>query len=59
MTPATSFDRQDAAYHPHLRAWALVDLAEAAAADGGYQDAARCQREPCQRRESPGYGDDR
>ena len=37
---ARIFDPQDAAYHPHLRAWALVDLAEAAAG-GGYQDAAR------------------
>jgi DNA-binding CsgD family transcriptional regulator len=36
---ARIFDPHDAAYHPHLRAWALVDLAEAA--DGGYQDAAR------------------
>jgi DNA-binding NarL/FixJ family response regulator len=36
---ARIFDPQDAAYHPHLRAWALVDLAEAAG--GGYQDAAR------------------
>ncbi len=34
------FDPHDTAYHPHLRAWALVDLAEAAAG-GGYQDAAR------------------
>jgi ATP/maltotriose-dependent transcriptional regulator MalT len=38
---ARIFDPQDPAYHPHLRAWALVDLAEAAAAGGGYQDAAR------------------
>jgi DNA-binding CsgD family transcriptional regulator len=37
---ARIFDPQDPAYHPHLRAWALVDLAEAAAG-GGYQDAAR------------------
>ena len=37
---AAIFDPHDAAYHPHLRAWALVDLAEAAAG-GGYQDAAR------------------
>ena len=37
---ARIFDPHDAAYHPHLRAWALVDLAEAAAG-GGYQDAAR------------------
>jgi DNA-binding CsgD family transcriptional regulator/tetratricopeptide (TPR) repeat protein len=37
---ARIFDPQDAAYHPHVRAWALVDLAEAAAG-GGYQDAAR------------------
>ena len=36
---ARIFDPHDAAYHPHLRAWALVDLTEAAA--GGYQDAAR------------------
>jgi DNA-binding NarL/FixJ family response regulator len=36
---ARIFDPHDAAYHPHLRAWALVDLAEAAG--GGYQDAAR------------------
>jgi DNA-binding NarL/FixJ family response regulator len=36
---ARIFDPHDAAYHPHLRAWALVDLAEAAS--GGYQDAAR------------------
>jgi ATP/maltotriose-dependent transcriptional regulator MalT len=37
---ARIFDPHDSAYHPHLRAWALVDLAEAAAG-GGYQDAAR------------------
>ena len=37
---ARIFDPHDAAHHPHLRAWALVDLAEAAAG-GGYQDAAR------------------
>jgi len=37
---ARIFDPHDAAYHPHLRAWALVDLAEAAAG-GGYHDAAR------------------
>jgi DNA-binding CsgD family transcriptional regulator/tetratricopeptide (TPR) repeat protein len=37
---ARIFDPQDAAYHPQVRAWALVDLAEAAAG-GGYQDAAR------------------
>jgi DNA-binding CsgD family transcriptional regulator len=37
---ARIFDPHDAAYHPHLRAWALVDLAEAAAGSG-YQDAAR------------------
>jgi DNA-binding NarL/FixJ family response regulator len=37
---ARIFDPHDAAYHPHVRAWALVDLAEAAAG-GGYQDAAR------------------
>ena len=37
---ARIFDPHDAAYHPQLRAWALVDLAEAAAG-GGYQDAAR------------------
>jgi DNA-binding CsgD family transcriptional regulator len=37
---ARIFDPQDAAYHPQLRGWALVDLAEAAAG-GGYQDAAR------------------
>jgi hypothetical protein len=37
---APIFDPQDAAYHPQVRAWALVDLAEAAAG-GGYQDAAR------------------
>ena len=37
---ARIFDPHDAAYHPHLRAWALVDLAEAAAG-GGNQDAAR------------------
>jgi len=36
---ARIFDPQDPAYHPHLRAWALVDLAEAAG--GRYQDAAR------------------
>jgi DNA-binding CsgD family transcriptional regulator len=40
---ARIFDPQDPAYHRHLRAWALVDLAEAAAAGGGYQDAARRQ----------------
>jgi hypothetical protein len=37
---ARIFDPQEPAYHPHVRAWALVDLAEAAAA-GGHQDAAR------------------
>src|SRR5262249_58537395 len=37
---ARIFDPQDPAYHPHLRAWALVDLAEAAAS-GAHQDAAR------------------
>jgi DNA-binding CsgD family transcriptional regulator len=37
---ARIFDPHDSAYHPHLRAWALVDLAEAGAG-GGYQDAAR------------------
>ena len=37
---ARIFDPHDPAYHPHVRAWALVDLAEAAAS-GGYQDAAR------------------
>jgi DNA-binding CsgD family transcriptional regulator len=37
---ARIFAQQDPAYHPHVRAWALVDLAEAAAG-GGYQDAAR------------------
>jgi DNA-binding CsgD family transcriptional regulator len=37
---ARIFDPHDAAYHPHVRAWALVDLAEAAAG-GGYHDAAR------------------
>jgi DNA-binding CsgD family transcriptional regulator len=37
---ARIFDPHDAAYHPHLRAWALVDLAEAAEG-GGHQDAAR------------------
>jgi hypothetical protein len=37
---ARIFDPRDPAYHPHLRAWALVDLAEAAAG-GDYQDAAR------------------
>jgi DNA-binding CsgD family transcriptional regulator len=36
---ARIFDPQDAAYHPQLRAWALVDLAEAAAGSD-YQDAA-------------------
>jgi DNA-binding CsgD family transcriptional regulator len=40
---ARIFDPHDAAYHPHLRAWVLVDLAEAAAG-GGYQDAARRDR---------------
>jgi DNA-binding CsgD family transcriptional regulator len=39
---ARIFDPQDAAYHPHLRAWALADLAEAAAG-GRYQDPARRQ----------------
>jgi DNA-binding CsgD family transcriptional regulator/tetratricopeptide (TPR) repeat protein len=38
---ARIFDPHDAAYHPHLRAWALVDLAEVAAAGGGYHDKAR------------------
>jgi hypothetical protein len=37
---ARIFDPQDAAYHPHLRAWALVDLAEAAAGSD-HQEAAR------------------
>src|SRR4029077_11772411 len=37
---ARIFDPQAAAYHPQLRGWALVDLAEAAAG-GGYQEAAR------------------
>jgi ATP/maltotriose-dependent transcriptional regulator MalT len=37
---ARIFDPQDPAYHPHLRAWALVDLAEAAAG-GRYHDPAR------------------
>jgi DNA-binding CsgD family transcriptional regulator len=37
---ARIFDPHDPAYHPHLRAWALADLAEAAAG-GRYQDAAR------------------
>jgi DNA-binding CsgD family transcriptional regulator len=37
---ARIFDPHDPAYHPHLRAWALVDLAEAAVA-GRYHDAAR------------------
>jgi DNA-binding CsgD family transcriptional regulator len=36
---ARIFDPQDSAYHPHLRAWALVDLAEAASR-AGYQQAA-------------------
>ncbi len=40
---ARIFDPQDAVYHPHLRAWALVDLAEAAAG-GRYHDAARRHR---------------
>jgi DNA-binding CsgD family transcriptional regulator len=39
---ARIFDPHDVAYHPNVRAWALVDLAEAAAG-GGYQDAARRQ----------------
>jgi DNA-binding CsgD family transcriptional regulator/tetratricopeptide (TPR) repeat protein len=38
---ARIFDPHDAAYHPHLRAWALVDLAEVVAAGGGYHDKAR------------------
>jgi DNA-binding CsgD family transcriptional regulator len=38
---ARIFDPQDAAYHPHVRAWALVDLAEAAAGGNGNRDAAR------------------
>jgi DNA-binding CsgD family transcriptional regulator len=39
---ARIFDPQDAAYQPHVRAWALVDLAEAAAASGnGNREAAR------------------
>jgi DNA-binding CsgD family transcriptional regulator len=37
---ARIFDPHDSAYHPHLRAWALVDLVEAAVG-GGYQDVAR------------------
>jgi DNA-binding CsgD family transcriptional regulator len=37
---ARIFDPHDAAYHPHVRSWALVDLAEAAAGRS-YQDAAR------------------
>ncbi len=38
---ARIFDPQDAAYHPHVRTWALVDLAEAAAGGNGNRDAAR------------------
>jgi DNA-binding CsgD family transcriptional regulator/tetratricopeptide (TPR) repeat protein len=37
---ARIFDPGDSAYHPQLRAWALVDLAEAASS-GDYQEAAR------------------
>jgi DNA-binding CsgD family transcriptional regulator len=37
---ARIFDPRDPTYHPNLRAWALVDLAEAAAS-GDHQDAAR------------------
>jgi DNA-binding CsgD family transcriptional regulator len=37
---ARIFDPHDSAYHPHLRAWALVDLAEAASRSG-YQQPAR------------------
>jgi DNA-binding CsgD family transcriptional regulator len=37
---ARIFDPDDPTHHPHLRAWALVDLAEAAG-HAGYQDAAR------------------
>jgi tetratricopeptide (TPR) repeat protein len=40
---ARIFDPHDPAYHPHLRAWALADLAEAAAG-GRYHDAARRHR---------------
>ena len=36
---ARIFDPHDATYHPHLRAWALVDLAEAASR-AGYQQTA-------------------
>jgi ATP/maltotriose-dependent transcriptional regulator MalT len=36
---ARIFDPHDAAYHPHLRAWALVDLAEAASRAGCQQAA--------------------
>ena len=38
---ARIFDPHDAAYHPHVRAWVLVDLAEAGV--GRYRDAARRQ----------------
>jgi DNA-binding CsgD family transcriptional regulator len=38
---ARIFDPQDAAFHPHVRAWALVDLAEAAAGGNGNLEAAR------------------
>jgi DNA-binding NarL/FixJ family response regulator len=37
---ARIYDPADTAYHPHLRAWALADLAEAAS-HAGYRDAAR------------------
>jgi DNA-binding CsgD family transcriptional regulator len=39
---ARIFDPGDSAYHPHVRAWALVDLAEAASY-AGRQEAARAR----------------
>jgi DNA-binding CsgD family transcriptional regulator len=39
---ARIFDPHDAAYHPHLRTWVLLDLAEAASR-AGYQQPARAR----------------
>jgi DNA-binding CsgD family transcriptional regulator len=39
------FDRADTAFHPHVRSWALVDLAEAAAHSGHEHEALSCVQE--------------
>jgi ATP/maltotriose-dependent transcriptional regulator MalT len=39
------FDPADSAYHPHLRSWALVDLAEAAVQSGHEDEATRVVRD--------------